>query len=153
MKPIAPKTVLKIKKLWRNAFPQYKVGQIWHVGYYSKADGLDVVWLSPLTGDVDRWETADQTWVKKHFEVVKPSKEKSLYAPSINVDPPLFRVWKLGTDKSVDVNLEQLQKMLSYPTDRLTIAPLCSHPETFVDHGVRICKRCQEDLEVTSFRD
>ena len=70
-----------------------------------------------------------------------------------NPDPPLFRVWKTGADKSQDVNLKQLLKLLKFPWESLRIQALCNHPETWNDHEIKTCKRCREQLEVTSFRD
>lgn len=39
------------------------------------------------------------------------------------------------------------------PADEITIRKDCEHKNTWVDNGIRICKDCQEHLEVTSFRD
>jgi len=53
--------------------------------------------------------------------------------------------WKEGTELSL--------KTLIDPRDMWEIKLRCSHDDTFVDCGVRICKRCGDALEVTSFRD
>jgi hypothetical protein len=37
--------------------------------------------------------------------------------------------------------------------DSLEIKIECNHEETWVENGVKICKDCGEQLEVTSFRD
>ena len=37
--------------------------------------------------------------------------------------------------------------------DTLEVKPVCDHTKTWVDSGIKICKDCGEQLEVTSFRD
>jgi hypothetical protein len=77
-KPLPPKTVLRLVKLWPYACRQgHKKGEIHRIGYYCKHCGLDVVWLVNNKGEYN-W-TADQKWVKDHFEIIEESKERSLY--------------------------------------------------------------------------
>jgi hypothetical protein len=52
-----------------------------------------------------------------------------------------------------EVTLSQLVDMLENPKRRIGIASVCNHEKTFVDHGVKYCERCNESLEVTSYRD
>ncbi len=75
---IRPRTVLTLKKLWPHARKQGReLGQIWRVGYYSKRDGLEVVWLVDEKGEY-QW-TVDKDFVVEFFCVVSESKERSLY--------------------------------------------------------------------------
>ena len=37
--------------------------------------------------------------------------------------------------------------------DTLELKQECFHDETWVDNGIKICKNCGEQLEVTSWRD
>lgn len=39
------------------------------------------------------------------------------------------------------------------PKDTLEIKQRCDHKKTWVDNGIRTCKDCGEQLEVTSYRD
>ena len=47
------------------------------VGYYSRHDGLDVIWLVNANGEY--METIDHDALKRHFRVVKRSKETALF--------------------------------------------------------------------------
>ncbi len=76
--PIRPLTVLRLRKLWPHARKQgHEVGQIYRVGYYCKHCGVGVIWLVDSDGNYN-W-TVDQEFIDKHFEVVQPSLERSLY--------------------------------------------------------------------------
>ena len=76
--PIYPKTVIKITKLWPHARKHgHEIGQVWRVGYYSKKDGLDIIWLVDEKGGYS-W-TIEEAFLKKYFEVVRTSSEKSIY--------------------------------------------------------------------------
>lgn len=39
------------------------------------------------------------------------------------------------------------------PSETLEVKRVCDHKNTFIDSGIRVCKDCQEHLEVTSWRD
>ena len=76
--PIPPRTVLCLKKLWPHARKQgHEHGEIWRVGYYSKQDGLDCVWLVDSAGDYT-W-TTDHNWLYDKFEVVSYSDETDFF--------------------------------------------------------------------------
>ncbi len=76
--PLPPATVLRLVRLWPHARKQGReIGQLYRVGYYSKMDGLDCVWLVDSGGHYG-W-TADHAFVSRHFEVVRRSSERSLY--------------------------------------------------------------------------
>lgn len=47
------------------------------MGYYSRQDGLDCVWLVDDHGDYN-W-TTDHKWLYDHFVVLKFSKEKEMF--------------------------------------------------------------------------
>jgi len=66
---------------------------------------------------------------------------------------PFCRAHGLGKDEYKNITLSELIKMIEYPTNRVSIAPLCDHEKTHIDGGVRYCDRCHESLEVTSYRD
>ena len=54
-------------------------GRIFRIGYYSKNDGLDCVWL--VDDDGNHCETVDQEMIRTHFEVLRLSEESDLSAP------------------------------------------------------------------------
>jgi len=73
-----PLTVLRIIKLWPHARKKgHEVGQIYRIGYYSKQDGLELIWLVDDNGEYN-W-TADNEFIDKYFEIIEPSKERSIY--------------------------------------------------------------------------
>lgn len=52
-------------------------------------------------------------------------------------------------------NLDSFFKMLSKsaPSDSYEIRLFCDHSDTFVENGIRICKKCGDSLAVTTYRD
>ncbi|MEO0588359.1 MAG: hypothetical protein AAF078_12055 [Planctomycetota bacterium] len=77
-KPIPPRTVLRLVKLWPHARKQGReVGQVYRVGYYCRGCGRDTVWLVNRKGEYS-W-TADRDFIERHFKVVELSRERSLY--------------------------------------------------------------------------
>lgn len=73
-----PKTVLRLIRLFPHAKKKgHHIGEIRRVGYYSKNDGLDVIWLVDNSGEYN-W-TADHAWVMKHFEIIESPSSRSIY--------------------------------------------------------------------------
>jgi hypothetical protein len=66
-KPIAPCSVVRAKDSGRH----------FRIGYYSKMDGLDCIWLVNEKGEYE--QTIDHDFLKKYFEVESVSRERSLY--------------------------------------------------------------------------
>jgi len=78
IRPLPPRTVLRLKKLWPHARKQgHEIGDIRRVGYYSSQDGLDCIWLVDNDGKYN-W-TADHDWVFEKFEIVKLSEETDMF--------------------------------------------------------------------------
>lgn len=76
--PLPPKTLLKLVKLWPHARKHGReIGQLYRVGYYSRRDGLEIVWLVDANGSYN-W-TAELPFIHQHFEIVGKSKERSWY--------------------------------------------------------------------------
>jgi len=50
---------------------------VFRIGYYSKMDGLDCIWLVDERGKVD--QTLDHDYLNKFFDILYVSKERSLY--------------------------------------------------------------------------
>ena len=81
VKPLAiipPLSVVKIAKVTKQT-PAWKdcKGKIYRVGYYSKQDGLDCVWL--VDDDGNYREAVDQEMINTHFEVLELSGETDLF--------------------------------------------------------------------------
>lgn len=77
-RPLRPRTVLRLAKLWPHARKQGReVGQIYRVGYCCKDCGSNVIWLVDEAGSYN-W-TADHQFVARFFEVIELSSEMSLY--------------------------------------------------------------------------
>jgi len=52
-------------------------GRVFRIGYYSRNDGLDCVWLVDDDGKYS--ETVDQEMIRTHFEILQRSDESDLY--------------------------------------------------------------------------
>ena len=74
--PIPPRSVISVRpdvgRPWtKNA------GRVFRIGYYSKMDGLDCIWLVDEGGNYD--QTIDHECLNKFFEIRSIAKERSLY--------------------------------------------------------------------------
>jgi hypothetical protein len=74
--PIPPGTVVRVKgshaKKWKG-----DGNQCFRVGYYSRKDGLDCIWL--VNDDGKYQQTVDHEFLYKFFKIEILSKERSLY--------------------------------------------------------------------------
>lgn len=52
-----------------------------------------------------------------------------------------------------ELDWKDVKKRIAYPTETYEIRLLCDHKDTWVESGIKTCKRCGEQLEVTSWRD
>ena len=78
MVPYPPLTVIRLKKLWPHARKQgHEKGEIWRVGYYSRQDGLECIWLVDDRGEYS-W-TVEVSGLEDKFEILSRSKEKNRY--------------------------------------------------------------------------
>lgn len=76
---LRPLTWLRLKKLWPNARRQGReIGQTYIVNYYCRHCGPEVVWLYDPLHPKKQW-TADAPFIRKHFEIVQESRERSVY--------------------------------------------------------------------------
>jgi hypothetical protein len=57
---------------WRKA-----IGRRFRVGYYSRQDGLDCIWLVNEDGKYE--QTTDRDFLLKYFEIERLSEEKNFY--------------------------------------------------------------------------
>jgi hypothetical protein len=86
--PIPPCSVVSVRsdagKPWTN-----KAGRIYRIGYYSKIDGLDCIWLVDETGKYD--QTVDHECLDKFFGIQSIAEERSLYGQGRPPFAPLVR--------------------------------------------------------------
>lgn len=54
--------------------------------------------------------------------------------------------WTIGDSKDF---LKQLTNL----ADTYEVRLICTHDDIFVGDGIRVCKSCKEQLEITSYRD
>jgi hypothetical protein len=86
--PIPPCSVVAVRKSVGKSWAS-KAGRVFRVGYYSKTDGLDCIWLVDETGSSD--QTIDHNCLIRFFEIRSIAKERSLYGRGRPKFPPLVR--------------------------------------------------------------
>jgi hypothetical protein len=74
--PIPPCSVVRVKAAPRSPWRE-KIGVRFRIGYYSRMDGLDCIWLVNDEGKYQ--ETIDHDYLARFFEVETISKERSWY--------------------------------------------------------------------------
>jgi hypothetical protein len=74
--PIPPSSVVSVRrgvgKPWAS-----ETGRIFRIGYYSKMDGLDCIWLVDENGGYN--QSIDHECLNKFFEIQSLAKERSVY--------------------------------------------------------------------------
>jgi hypothetical protein len=77
-KIVPPRSVFRLVRSDRKT-PSWKadIGRLYRIGYYSRQDGLDIIWLVNEKGKYE--QTAEREHLLKYFEVVKISDETNLY--------------------------------------------------------------------------
>lgn len=84
---IPPLSIVKVIKNTEDE-PACKnwAGKIFRVGYYSKQDGLDCVWL--VDDDGKYGEAVDQEMIKTHFQILELSDETDLFGDNRPIIEP-----------------------------------------------------------------
>ena len=112
------------------------VGRQFRVGYYSRKDGLDRIWLVNENGEYE--QTTDRAFLLKYFDVERLSQEKNLYGrgkrrlAKIPVRTPLERLNGRSRIEAYEGPKEILQK-----DDPNAVRPLI---DTLL-HGQRVLNR------------
>jgi hypothetical protein len=57
---------------WKN-----EIGRVFRIGYYSRQDGTDCIWLVNEKGEYE--QTADRAFLLRYFEPVEISNEADIY--------------------------------------------------------------------------
>ena len=94
-KPIPPKSVVRLAAADKST-PEWKqdVGRLFRVGYYSKNDGTDCVWLVNEKGEYE--QATDHEYLFRYFDIIQLSDERSLFGRN---KPPIAPV-KAATRRS-----------------------------------------------------
>jgi hypothetical protein len=56
---------------------QKQIGREFRVGYYSRQDGLDCIWLVNANGEYE--QTTDREYLLRYFEIVRLTEERDYY--------------------------------------------------------------------------
>jgi len=75
---IPPRSIVKLTRAdddtpgWKDS-----IGKRYRIGYYSKQDGLDVIWLVDDNGEY--CETTERDFLLKYYKIIRLSREKDLF--------------------------------------------------------------------------
>lgn len=92
-KVIPPRSVVRLVSQWGN-----DQGKIFRIGYYSRQDGLNCVWLVNELGSYE--QTTDQKFIEENFEVLQLSMETDMYGVDREVLGPLSDAESLVLEKT-----------------------------------------------------
>jgi len=87
MIPIPPRSIVRLVRGEPDRDAGLRVGNTFRIGYYSRQDGLDCVWLVNAQGIYE--QTWDQTTLLDNFEVIHLSDETDLFGIDRPVLEPL----------------------------------------------------------------
>jgi HEAT repeats len=137
-----PKTIPPLSRVWLvradSHTPSWRseVGRRFRVGYYSRKDGLDCIWLVNEDGKYE--QTTDRDSLKKYFEVEHVTTERNFYGVGkrrlgkIRIASPIER---LNGRSSIDV-FEAAKEILN-KDDRDTLRSVIHT----LRHGKRVVNR------------
>ena len=82
---VPPRSTFKLVRSDQNTPTWEKnIGRIFRIGYYSKQDGTDCIWLVNEKGEYE--QTTDREYLLRYFEPLEISNETDFYG---NSRPPL----------------------------------------------------------------
>ena len=84
--PFPPCSVISVRRKARSPWVG-EIGRFFRVGYYSKMDGLDCIWLVDEKGKYD--QTIDHETLNKFFDIRSVAEERSLYGRGRPQFPPI----------------------------------------------------------------
>jgi hypothetical protein len=84
--PVPPCSVISVRRKARSPWAN-EIGRRFRVGYYSKMDGLDCIWLVDENGKYD--QTIDHESLNKFFDIQSIAKQRSLYGRGRPQFPPM----------------------------------------------------------------
>jgi len=75
---IPPRSIVELVRADRTTEGwKANIGRRFRVGYYSRQDGLDCIWLVNDAGEYE--QTTDHEALSKYFKILKRSKEKDFF--------------------------------------------------------------------------
>lgn len=91
---IPPKSTVQLVRADAKT-PMWKtqVGRLFRIGYYSRQDGLECIWLVNASGEYE--QATDREGLLRYFEIKKLSRETDCYGESKR---PLRPLKKAGAD-------------------------------------------------------
>jgi hypothetical protein len=84
--PVPPCSIISVRRKARSPWAD-EPGRTFRVGYYSKMDGLDCIWLVDENGKYD--QTIDHESLSRFFDIQSIAKERSLYGRGRPQFPPI----------------------------------------------------------------
>jgi len=76
--PIPPRSVVRLaRRHGRKGFWERNRGRVFRVGYYSKADGLDCIWLVNDDGIYE--QATDHDFLYRYFDVIQFANHSNWY--------------------------------------------------------------------------
>jgi hypothetical protein len=87
-KVIPPRSVVELLAAWGA-----DQGRVFRIGYYSRQDGLNCVWLVNETGEYE--QTTDQKSIDEDFEVLKLSDETDMFGLHREVLGPVSKIGEI----------------------------------------------------------
>ena len=87
--PIPPLSVVRAAYKGKSRRFRKHNGRVFRVGYYSRMDGLDCIWLVNDDGDYER--TVDHKFLYRHFDVIQFADNTNWYGRRRPRIPPIRR--------------------------------------------------------------
>lgn len=101
--PIPPLSVVRLSRADRQA-PNWRrqTGRIFRVGYYSRMDGLNCIWLVNDEGEYE--QATNHEFLYRYFDIVQLSNHKNWYGRRRPRIPPITRAvgWTVGGTRDRD---------------------------------------------------
>jgi hypothetical protein len=97
--PIPPNSVVRLATFGKRC-PNWEgeIGRVFRVGYYSRKDGLDCIWLVNDAGDYE--QTTDHDFLFKYFDVIAISDETDIHGKKRPQIGPIVRAERLSAQHS-----------------------------------------------------
>jgi hypothetical protein len=85
--PIPPLSIVRASYKGRSLSFRKRNGRVFRVGYYSRQDGLDCIWLVNDEGKYE--QTVDHDFLYRHFDVIQFADHENWYGRRRKKIPPI----------------------------------------------------------------
>ena len=86
--PIPPQSVARLVRYDRRTRPwREEIGRVFRIGYYSRMDGLDCIWLVNDEGEYE--QTLDHECLYRFFDVIHFAKDTNWYGHKRSLIPAI----------------------------------------------------------------